>query len=324
MAENRQVVDKLFTEQMRPKTLAQVITFDRVKQELDKGIQANYLFCGTQGIGKTSICRVLCQGYETLTINCSLDRGIDSIRENIVTFCSSLSLLDEDGETTKKKKVILLEEFDNLTRDSFLSLRSLIEKYANNVYFLANCNYVDNVPTPILSRFNVFYMDPQTDAERNQLFTMFRERTALILSRLGISHSDETLNRFINKFFPDYRSVIKTIQSMYSRGCTEIPADVADDGSDLSTLFNIILGQPAPMDNYRQLQLEWAMKPEMAVLELGKQFPNYLNENAPQLINKLPTVIITIAEHGAMMSQCADHFVVLLSLVYKLQIILHS
>ena len=321
MAENRLVVTQLFTEQMRPQTLDKVITFDRVKSELNNGIQANYLFCGTQGIGKTSICRVLCKGYETLTINCSLDRGIDSIRENIVTFCSSVSLLDEN---IGKKKVVLLEEFDNLTKDSFLSLRSLIEKYARNVYFLANCNYVGNIPAPILSRFTIFYMDPLDDNEKNQLSAMFKERMAIILNALKISYTDETITRFLNRFFPDFRSVIKTIQSIYSRGCTEIPSDIADDGSDLTTLFNIILGQPNPMENYKQLQLEWSLKPEMAVLELGKQFPNYLNEHAPQLIGKLPTVIITIAEHGAMMSQCADHFVVLLSLVYKLQIILQS
>ncbi len=321
MAENRLVVTQLFTEQMRPQTLDKVITFDRVKSELNNGIQANYLFCGTQGIGKTSICRVLCKGYETLTINCSLDRGIDSIRENIVTFCSSVSLLDEN---IGKKKVVLLEEFDNLTKDSFLSLRSLIEKYAKNVYFLANCNYVNNIPAPILSRFTIFYMDPLDDNEKNQLSAMFKERVAIILNALKISYTDETITRFLNRFFPDFRSVIKTIQSIYSRGCTEIPSDIADDGSDLTTLFNIILGQPNPMENYKQLQLEWSLKPEMAVLELGKQFPNYLNEHAPQLIGKLPTVIITIAEHGAMISQCADHFVVLLSLVYKLQIILQS
>ena len=323
MAENRLVVNQLFTEQMRPKTLDKVITFERVKAELYNGIQANYLFCGTQGIGKTSICRVLCQGYETLTINCSLDRGIDAIRESIVTFCSSVSLLDDDS-SSKKKKVVLLEEFDNLTKDSYLSLRSLIEKYASNVYFLANCNYVESIPAPILSRFTAFYMDPQDDNEKAQLTAMFKERTERTLTALRIGYTDETVTRFLNRFFPDFRSVIKTIQSMYSRGCAEIPADIADDGSDLSSLFAIILGQPNPMENYKQLQLEWSLKPEMAVLELGKQFPNYLNEHAPQLIGKLPTVIITIAEHGAMLSQCADHFVVFLSLVYKLQIILHS
>lgn len=317
----RLVINQLFTEQMRPKTLDKVITFERVKAELRNGIQANYLFAGTQGIGKTSICRVLCAGYETLTINCSLDRGIDAIRESIVTFCSSMSLINEDRN---KKKVILLEEFDNLTKDSYLSLRSLIEKYANNVYFLANCNYIDNVPTPILSRFTIFRMDPQDESERAQLMGMFRQKTELILRGLKIGYTEETLTRFINRFFPDFRSIVKTIQSMYTRECTEIPSDVADDGSDLSTLFSVILQQPNPMENYRQLQLEWSMKPDLAVLELGKQFPNYMNENVPQLINRLPTVIITIAEHGAMLSQCADHFVVLLSLVYKLQMIIHA
>ena len=211
---------------------------------------------------------------------------------------------------------------DNLTKDSFLSLRSLIEKYAKNVRFLANCNYVQNVPDPILSRFEIFLMDPQTEEEKQWLFNAYVARTKQILTALKIGFTDETVAKFIKRFYPDYRSVVKTMQSMYTRGCTEIPQDVASDGSDLTSLFTAIFSQPDPVTNYKNLYLEWNMKADLGIIEIGKQFPEHLIANYPNLGMKLPTAIIAIAEHQAMLPQAADHFVVLLSLVYKLQIIL--
>jgi hypothetical protein len=82
--------------------------------------------------------------------------------------------------------------------------------------------------------------------------------------------------------------------------------------------------KPDAWENYKQLQLEWSTNPDNAIIELGKTFPEYLNRTNPNLITKLPGIMITIAEHQAMLPQAADHFVVLLSLVYKIQIILHQ
>jgi hypothetical protein len=60
------------------------------------------------------------------------------------------------------------------------------------------------------------------------------------------------------------------------------------------------------------------------MLEIGRNFPPYLIETRSDLAHKLPTCVISIAEHQAMLPQAIDKFVVLLSLVYKLQIILHT
>ena len=325
MAENK-VSKKLFTETLRPKTLDELITFPRVKEPFRNGLQGNYLFCGKQGTGKTSICRILAKDYDTLTINCSLERGIDTIRDTISKFCTSTSLIDmEDGTAQRKMKIVLLEEFDNMSRDAQLSLRAFIEKHTATTRFLANCNMPDAIFGAIRSRFNVVYMEPQTDDEEAFLRNAYCERVKQLLPVLKIKFTDEKVLKLINRFFPDFRSVITAIQNMYTRGCDEIPDDVASDGSDLTGLFSIIFSsQPDPWENYKKLQLDWQAKADLAILEIGKQFPDYLNKNFPQNINKLPMSIIAIAEHQAMLSQSADFFVVLLSLVYKLQLILNG
>lgn len=320
MADNNKVTKNLFTETLRPKKIEDVITFQRVKDGLANGLQSNLLFYGIQGTGKTTLARILRQGYDYMEINCSLDRGIDTIREKLVQFCSTSSLFD-DGP---KFKIVHLEEFDQMSGDAYLSLRSCMDQFAKNIRFIATVNFIDKVPSPIVSRFECICMNPQTKDEEQWLMNAYCSRTKQILTALSISYTDDKVERFIRKFFPDFRSVIKTIQSMYTRNCTEIPDDIAVDGSDLTSLLKIIMETPDAWENYKQLQLEWSVNPDNAIIELGKSFPEYLNRTAPQLITKLPGVMITIAEHQSMLSTAADHFVVLLSLVYKLQILLHQ
>ena len=52
-------------------------------------------------------------------------RGIDTIREKIISYASSSSLWG--GE--EKLKVIILEECDNLTNDAWSALRATIEQF---------------------------------------------------------------------------------------------------------------------------------------------------------------------------------------------------
>ena len=84
-------VNKLFTEIFRPNQLQNVVLLPRIYNELSKGLVQNVLLYGPAGGGKTTLTRILAKGYDTLTINCSEERGIDTIREKIIGFSSSIS-----------------------------------------------------------------------------------------------------------------------------------------------------------------------------------------------------------------------------------------
>jgi DNA polymerase III delta prime subunit len=86
-------VNKLFTEIFRPTELKNVVLLPRIYNELSKGLTQNIILYGSAGGGKTTLTRILSKGYDTLTINCSEERGIDIIREKIIGFSSSISLL---------------------------------------------------------------------------------------------------------------------------------------------------------------------------------------------------------------------------------------
>ena len=118
MADNN-VANGLFTEMFRPKTIEQAILLPRIKQEIEKGLVNSVIFYGPAGTGKTTLSKIICNGYnDVLEINASLDRGIDTIRDTIISFCANRSLI-ESTDKSSKLKVIQLEEMDYLTPESF-------------------------------------------------------------------------------------------------------------------------------------------------------------------------------------------------------------
>lgn len=313
---------RLFTEIYRPQTIDECVILPRIKSIVEKPLNSNLLFVGIQGSGKTTLTRILCKGHDTLTLNGSLDNGIDTVREQIQNYASTASLFDSPGE--KKFKIIVLEECDGLSQAAWASLRNLIEKYESNVRFIASANYPEKIPSPILSRFTVIQMQPMNKEEEVWLLRAYVTRVKEMLDKFSIGYTKETILAFTKKWFPDMRSIVKLIQQLVDRGDKEITYDIAVGGVDAAPLFKLIVDGTDPIANYQTLQKEWANRPDDAMLELGKNFMPFLMETRSDLAVKIPTCVITIAEHQAMLPQAIDKFVVLLSLVYKLQIILHS
>lgn len=315
MAENTS--NQLFTEIFRPKTLDQAVIVPRIRRELEKGLNNSILFYGKPGSGKSTLTRILASGYDVLEINASLERGIDTIREQVITFASSASLFD-DGN--KKLKIIVLEECDGLSQDAQNSLRAIVEKFYKNVRFLANCNYIEKLQEPLLSRFNVIPIEPIDKEEETYLFNEYVKRAGQILKYLKISYTDESLNVFVKNNFPDMRSIIKKIQQLHVRQATELTSDMLSATFDCSELFKMIFTtQPNAWENYKSLVADWSTKADEAILEIGKNFCEYLHTVAPQKDGKIPQAIIIIAEHQNMLANAIDKFIVLESLVFKLQ-----
>ena len=316
-----QAISQLFTEIFRPKTIEQAILVPRVREELSKGLTQNILLQGTAGIGKTTMTKILASPYSNvLEINASAERGIDMIRDSIMGFASSLSLMDGKQQT----KVVILEECDGLTQDAWMAMRATMEKFHKNVRFIGNCNYPEKIPAPILSRFNVIPLYPINKEEENYLIEEYSKRIGAILNKLQIQFDSTTLIEFVRMDFPDLRTLLNKVQSLYNRGAKELSKDSLSSNFDFESLFKLTLSQANPWENYKLIVSEWSNKVDECVIALGKDYPEYLRINASDKINKLPLVIISIAKHAAQLNSVPDKMVTLLSLIYEIQILLNS
>jgi len=314
-------IQLLFTEKFRPKELASLIAVPRIKNELAKGLIQNVLFFGSAGTGKSSLGFILSKPYTTLYINSSSERGIDTIREKIGNFCATISL--EGGR--EKLKCVFLDEFDGFTDDAYKALRAVIEKYANVSRFIATANYIQKIPEPIQSRFNCISFDAINNEEEVYLIEEYKKRVALIMKATKITYSNEILDKFVRNDFPDLRSLLNKLQSFYIQGITELNDRNFNINFDFEDLFKICLNKPdKPYENYKIIIGEYSSKISESLSALGSDFVEYIKSNAPNKIDKIPMIIIAVAEHQAQRTLVIDPLITLLSCVMKLQIIINS
>lgn len=104
-----QIDSFLWVEKYRPQTIDDCILPDRVKSELrdaiTQGSIGNLLMYGSAGTGKTTLARSLANelNADLLYINASNENGVETIRNKVTQFASTVSL---DGNL----KIILLDE----------------------------------------------------------------------------------------------------------------------------------------------------------------------------------------------------------------------
>jgi replication factor C small subunit len=313
-------VNDLFTEKFRPKNLKELIAPERVKSELDKGLVQNLLLHGTPGTGKTSTLFILAEGHDTLYINASSERGIDTIRNKISEFCSSMSLIG--GQ--EALKCVILDELDGATDEFYKALRAVMERYSATARFIASCNYLQNIPAPVYkSRFHNIAYDPINNEEKQYLLGEYMKRVGAILKAAKIEFSKEILHQFVKNEFPDMRSLMNKVQSLYLRGVTKLDEQNFNTNFEYKDLFNLCLNtESKPYENYKVIVNEYGSRVDDSLAALSTDFPEHLKSVAPDKEDKLPMVIIAVAEYQYQKSFAIDPLVTLLACIYKIQSIL--
>jgi DNA polymerase III delta prime subunit len=312
------VVRELFTEKFRPKNLSQLIAPQRIKTELSQGLTQNILLHGTAGTGKTSSLFILAENHPHLYINASSERGIDIIREKISKFCSTMSL--EGG--SESLKCVILDEVDGATDEFYKALRAVMERYASTSRFIASCNHIQKVPDAIQSRFHMISFDPINNEEENFLIEEYKKRVAKILDAIKVTYTDDILTKFIVNDFPDMRTLVQKIQSFYYRKIPALDPKDFNINFDFKELFDLCLLKPDPINNYKFVVNQYSSRVDEALVVLGRDFPEYLKNNAYPKIDKLPLIIIAIAEYQYQKEFVIDPIITLLACVFKIQQIL--
>ena len=326
-SENNSVMNQLWTEMLRPRKWSDMKLIGRVRKELEQGLIQNVLLYSTSpGSGKSTAARILTDGHPTLKINGSSENGIDVIREQVVSFASTMSIVDgEEGV-----KVIYIDEADGLSPQAWDALRETIERYADTVRYVCTCNRIDKIPAPIKSRFNCIPFYPLNKAEDQELFDQYMAWISEIAtSACHMTFSEEEMRKFVRQYFPDMRTIINTLQSLKLQGVTVLNASSMAEAFSYKDLYNIILNpQTDPIQNYIYIMTNYAAKADDALLAMSKELIEYMRTIFGDQVNyyspKIPYMIICLSEHVAQVTTSPDKAIVLLSCVFKLQEILKA
>src|SRR6056300_1503925 len=221
----------LWVEKYRPRTIEQCILPKSLKETFKSQIQnkelPNMMFTGTAGTGKTTVARSLCQelGLDYILINGSEESGIDTLRNKIKHFASTVSL-------TGSVKVVILDEADYLNPQSTQpALRGFIEEVSNNCRFILTCNFKNRIIEPLHSRCSVYEFN--TDRKGlAQLSAQMMKRLKDILEKENVEYEEKTLAQVIMKYGPDWRRVLNECQRYAISG--KIDAGILVNLSDTS------------------------------------------------------------------------------------------
>lgn len=288
----------LWVEKYRPKTIAEAILPQSLKavfqQFVDQGNIPNLILSGSAGVGKTTVARAMLEelGCDYIVINGSMNGNIDTLRNDIKSFASSVSLAGG-------RKYVILDEADYLNANSTQpALRNFMEEFSKNCGFILTCNFKNRIIEPLHSRCSVIdFVIP--NAEKPKMAAHFFKRVLDILSKENVEYEQKAVAALIEKHFPDWRRVLNELQRYASTGKidTGILSDISSD--NILSVVKLLKDK-----NFTEVRKWVAMNSDMDTAtfyrKLYDEASNYLKPNS------VPQLVLTLAEYQYKAAFVAD------------------
>jgi DNA polymerase III delta prime subunit len=129
----------------------------------------NILFYGNTSSGKTILLDAMIREYYQLSredhfpienilyINNLKEQGVSYYRTEMKTFCQSKSII------RGKKKMVVIDDLDNVNEQSQQVFRNYIDRYKNNIHFISVCTNMQKVIESVQSRLHIMKLETLTD-----------------------------------------------------------------------------------------------------------------------------------------------------------------
>lgn len=234
----------LLVEKYRPNKLENFIGEEKFKKSIQKQLDnndiQNYMFHGKAGGGKTTLAKLIVQNLDCdyLFINASDESGIDTIRNKIKGFAATAS--------TKDIKVVILDEAEFINIKGQGALRALIEQFSKTTRFIMTCNYIDRIIDPLQSRCEVIKIQPPSKKD-------VAIHLANIMDLEGIKYTGDNVKVLINKFYPDMRKMLNSIQTYSKDGVLGLDETVTNTSKYVDEVINELSKDKPKFKDIRQI-----------------------------------------------------------------------
>lgn len=276
--------NSLWVERYRPSTLEGYVGNDIIRTKIEEYIQSqdipHLLFYGTAGTGKTTAAKILVKNIDCdyMFINASDERGIDTVRDKIKGFASTIGF--------KPLKIIVLDEADFLGREAQPALRNLMEAHSATTRFILTANYIERIIDPLISRTQVFKLVPPSKKE-------VAMKLAEILRNENVEYEPQTVGNIVQAYYPDIRKVINTAQLQTKNSKLEVSIDQLIGQDFKLKVIDILMGNNSLTDKVNSIRQLVADQQVSDFTELYQLLYETVEDYAP---TKIPQTVIAIAE----------------------------
>ena len=289
MAIDAKANEVLWVERYRPQVIEDTILPQKTKDMFKKFVSddsiPNLLLSGGPGVGKTTIAKAMLEemGCDYIVKNGSLNVNIDTLRYDISTYASAVSL--QGG-----RKYVIFDEADYLNAANVQpALRNFIEEFSSNCGFIFTCNFKNRIIAPLRSRLSEIDFSIET-SDRPKLALQFMKRVEAILETENVAYDKAVVAKVIQKHFPDFRRVLTELQSYAASGKIDEGIFVNLKQESMDALFELLKAK-----DFTNMRKWVAKNSDQDMNEMFRRIYDMSNDKIE--MRSMPGFVVTLADY---------------------------
>lgn len=281
--------NNFWIEKYRPKKIEDIIlnpeTRNIINNYIEKKEIPNLLLVGIQGIGKTSLAKIIVNDIlqcQYLYINASDENGIDTIRNKVVNFSKTKSL---DGNI----KIVILDEVDGISLEAQKALRNTMEEFSSNTRYILTGNFKHKIIQALQSRCQELNLTPPIQEIVKRVFYILKTEKIEVKEE-----QKQNLVLLIKKLYPDVRKAINETQKYCSNNTLLIPELTVKNEIIIKCIENVKvkkanIARKFCIENEEKFQADYQL--------LLKELFYYINDNLNYNLEKSKKALLVVSEH---------------------------